>query len=704
MKKISLIIITMLVAMAARADEGMWLPSLISQRIADMQEKGFHLSADDIYNINEASLKDAVVLFGRGCTGELISPEGLLITNHHCGYGQIQKHSSVEHDYLKDGFWAMKRSEELPNEGLSVSFLERMEDVTDIILKGYETNMSEKERSELVSRNSAALIKEATSDGKGLRATVEALYYGNQYFLFIYREYSDVRLVGAPPSSIGKFGGDTDNWMWPRHTGDFSIFRIYADKDNNPATYSKDNVPYKPKKYFNISAKGVKEGDFTFIYGFPGRTQEYIHSEAVRYIEEIGDPHKIALRSLRLDIMSRHQAQSQKVRIQYSSKHAGVANAWKKWQGEVKGLKKMKTVAVKQAYEKEFDKWAAGGEFDGVVRRLDSLYKVIEPYSFANDYYNETVKTIEVANFAMSIARLFTKEGTYDSDKASSMSAAFFKDYHMPIDKECFVAVMTEYDRNVPEEFKPEYFKKQMRKFKNADAWAEHIFGKTIFVDEGKVASLTAKDKKKVFKDPAVVFFNEFVKWYYDAVRPHIQRLNTDIQLAYRDYMRGQMVYSRTQRMAKSFYPDANLTLRVAYGHIKGYSPADAVYYKPSSTIKGIMQKDNPEIFDYNIPQKLRDIYAARDFGCWIDENGEVPVCFIATNHTTGGNSGSPVINADGELIGINFDRVWEGTMSDLVFDPEICRNIALDIRYVLFTIEKVAGAGHLIEEMTIVK
>ena len=704
MKKISLIIITMLVAMAARADEGMWLPSLISQRIADMQEKGFHLSADDIYNINEASLKDAVVLFGRGCTGELISPEGLLITNHHCGYGQIQKHSSVEHDYLKDGFWAMKRSEELPNEGLTVRFLERMEEVTDIILKGYGTAMSETERTQLVSRNSAALIKEVTAEGKGLKATVEALYYGNQYFLFIYREYSDIRLVGAPPSSIGKFGGDTDNWMWPRHTGDFSIFRIYADKDNNPAEYSKDNVPYKPKKYFNISARGVKEGDFTFIYGFPGRTQEYIHSEAVRYIEEIGDPHKIGLRTLRLDIMSRHQAQSQKVRIQYSSKHAGVANAWKKWQGEVKGLKKMKTVAVKQAFEKEFDRWAVGGEFDGLVGKLDSLYKVMEPYSFANDYYNETVKTIEVANFAMSIARLFAEDGTYDSEKAASLSAAFFKDYHMPIDKECFAAVMTEYDRNVPEEFKPEYFKNQIRKFRNTEAWAEHIFGKTLFVDKETVASLTAKDKKKVLKDPAVVFFNEFVKWYYDAVRPHLQRLDAEIQLAYRDYMRGQMVYSRTQRIAKSFYPDANLTLRVAYGHIKGYSPADAVYYKPSSTIKGIMQKDNPEIFDYNIPQKLRDIYAARDFGCWTDENGDVPVCFIATNHTTGGNSGSPVINADGDLIGINFDRVWEGTMSDLVFDPEICRNIALDIRYVLFTIEKVAGAVHLIEEMTIVK
>ena len=346
MKKIILTIIAALCTIIASADEGMWLPSLISQRIADMQEKGFRLSADDIYDINKASLKDAVVLFGRGCTGELISPEGLLITNHHCGYSQIQKHSSVEHDYLRDGFWAMNRSEELPNDGLSVSFLERMEDVTDIILKGYESDMTEKQREDLVKANSSALMKEAVAEGKGLRASVEALYYGNQYFLFVYREYKDVRLVGAPPSSIGKFGGDTDNWMWPRHTGDFSLFRIYADKDNNPAEYSKDNVPYKPKKYLHICAKGVSEGDFTFVYGFPGRTQEYIHSEAVRYIEETGDPHKIAMRTLRLDIMSRHQAQSQKVRIQYSSKHAGVANAWKKWQGEVKGLKKMRTVAV----------------------------------------------------------------------------------------------------------------------------------------------------------------------------------------------------------------------------------------------------------------------------------------------------------------------------------------------------------------------
>ena len=348
MKTIFKLIITAavlaLAGWTAKADEGMWLPSLISQRIGDMQEKGFKLNAEDIYSINQASLKDAVVLFGRGCTGELISPEGLLLTNHHCGYGQIQKHSSVEHDYLKDGFWAMSRAEELPNPGLTVSFLERMEDVTEKVLEGYDPQMSEAQRAELVKKNSKAIIDEATKEGKGLRATVEALYYGNQYFMFLYREYADVRLVGAPPSSIGKFGGDTDNWMWPRHTGDFSMFRIYADKDNNPAPYSKDNVPYKPKKFFRISTKGVHEGDFTFIYGFPGRTQEYIHSDGVRYIEETGDPHKINLRTLRLNIQKKYMGQSQKVRIQYSSKNATVANAWKKWQGEVKGIKKMKTV------------------------------------------------------------------------------------------------------------------------------------------------------------------------------------------------------------------------------------------------------------------------------------------------------------------------------------------------------------------------
>ena len=698
------LIATILMGISAKADEGMWLPSLISQRIADMQEKGFRLSAEDIYSVNQASLKDAVVLFGRGCTGELISAEGLLLTNHHCGYGQIQKHSSVEHDYLKDGFWAMSREEELPNPGLSVSFLERMEDVTDIILKGYEPGMSEDQRVEIVRNNSKALIDEVTKEGKGLRATVEALYYGNQYFLFLYRQYEDVRLVGAPPSSIGKFGGDTDNWMWPRHTGDFSMFRIYADKDNNPAPYSEDNVPYRPKKYFRISTKGVQEGDFTFIYGFPGSTKEYIHSEGVRYIEEIGDPHKINLRTLRLDIMNKYQAQSQKVRIQYSSKNANVSNAWKKWQGEVKGIKKMKTVLTKQEFEKAFDRWAQGGEFDGVIDRIAGIYKELEPYQFATDYYSETVRTVEIANFAMSIARLFVQEDstmTFDSAKAAALAEAFYKDWYLPIDKESFVAVMAEYDRNVPADFKPEYYKEKLASYGSVNAWAEDIFTGSIFTETDKVAALTAGDKDVVMADPATEFFNEFLKWYAADIQPVTTRLNQELQLAYRDYMRGQMVYCRTQRVPKAFYPDANLTLRVAYGHIKGYSPADGVYYTPSSTIKGIMEKDNPDIFDYNIPQRLRDIYATKDYGRWADASGEVPVCFIATNHTTGGNSGSPVINADGDLIGLNFDRVWEGTMSDIVFDPEICRNIALDVRYVLFTIDKIGEADYLFDEMT---
>ncbi|MBP3662576.1 MAG: S46 family peptidase [Bacteroidales bacterium] len=712
---ITVSLLTAFCAMTARADEGMWLPSLIGNRIADMQEKGFRLNAEDIYSINQASLKDAVVLFGRGCTGELVSPEGLLLTNHHCGYGQIQQHSSVEHDYLKDGFWAMSREEELPNKGLTVSFLERMEDVTGIILKGYSPEMSESERAGLVKQNSDALIKEVTQEGKGLRARVEALYYGNQYFLFLYREYPDVRLVGAPPSSIGKFGGDTDNWMWPRHTGDFSIFRIYADSDNNPAPYSPDNVPYQPKKYFRISTKGVQEGNFTFIYGFPGRTQEYIHSEGVRYIEETGDPHKIALRTKRLDIMSRHQAESQKVRIQYSSKHAGVANAWKKWQGEVKGIRKMKTVQTKKEYEKGFSKWAVGTEYEGLTDRIAQIYGQLEPYTFATDYYGETIRAVEAAAFASSIAKLYKEADdslSFDSRKACDLSESFFKDYHLPIDKEIFAAMIQEFDRNMPEAFKPKYHSEMMQKYGNAKAWAEDLFAATMFTDRAAVEALSvAKDQEsigtdrdKVMNDPAVVFFNEYYNWYSKDIRPEAARLNQELQLAYRDYMRGQMEYAEAingPKALETFYPDANLTLRVAYGHIKGYSPADGVYYTPSSTIKGIMEKDNPEIFDYNIPQRLRDIYATKDYGRWADASGEVPVCFIATNHTTGGNSGSPVINADGDLIGLNFDRVWEGTMSDIVFDPEICRNISLDVRYVLFTIEKIGGASYLFDEMT---
>ena len=703
--------------LTVKADEGMWLPSLISQRIGDMQAKGFRLSAEDIYSINQASLKDAVVLFGGGCTGELISSEGLLLTNHHCGYAQIQKHSSVEHDYLKDGFWAMDRSEELPNPGLEVWFLDRMEDVTGAVLDGYEPGMTEQQRDSVVRTNSEAIAGKAEKDGTGLRADVESLYYGNQYFLFVYRVFKDVRLVGAPPSSIGKFGGDTDNWMWPRHTGDFSIFRIYADKDNNPAEYSEDNVPYIPKKYFKISLGGVSEGDFTFIYGFPGRTQEYIVSEAVRYISEISDPHKIALRTLRLDIQDRYMSASQAVRIQYSSKNAAVSNSWKKWQGEMRGIRKMNTVETKKENERLFEEWAAGSEYSGIVGRLDSLYRLMEPYAFAADYYNETARAIELTSFAAEYARRLEKasgasspdEATQARESAKRLAAAFYKDYYMPIDKESFIALMDMFDRNIPAGFKPEYFTESMGRYGSAEAWADSLFGNSIFSDSSALTKTVAAacadgvgtDITLLTDDPAVEFGNEFRKWYMEGIRSVVQRLGSEITLLYRDYMKGQMEFNKD----RAFYPDANLTLRVAYGTVQGYSPADGTYYLPMSTIEGIMQKDNPDIFDYNIPQRLRDIYAEKGYGEWTvtDASGRltVPVCFIATNHTSGGNSGSPVINADGDLIGINFDRVWEGTMSDIVFDPDLCRNISLDIRYVLFIIDKVAGAGHLIDEMT---
>ena len=688
-------VILALLPSSLRADEGMWLPSLISRRIDDMQAKGFKLTAKDIYDVNKASLKDAVMLFGRGCTGELISPEGLLITNHHCGFSQIQRHSSVEHDYLRDGFWAMDRSAELPNEGLTVSFLERMDDVTSKVLKGYRDSMSEAERDSLVKANSKALIEKATSKGKGLRATVESLYYGNQYFIFVYREYRDVRLVGAPPSSIGKFGGDTDNWMWPRHTGDFSLFRIYADKNGDPADYSKDNVPYRPKKYFKISLGGVKEGDFTFVYGFPGSTREYIMSDGVRYISEVSDPSKIALRTERLDIQKKYMSSDQAVRIKYASKNASVANAWKKWQGEKKGIDRLGTVSDKLEYEKRFREWARGGRYDGLLERLDSLYGLLEPYEFVKDIYTETVRTVELTNFASSVASMHRKQA--DASEIASASKAFFKDYHLPIDKECFVAMVSAFGEKVPDTFKPKYFSDMLSRYGSVEKWAEELFTASIFADEGNSSRFA--DQAQVFNDPATGFAEEFTRWYLNTISPEVSRLQREITLLYRDYMRGQMEFEPS----KAFYPDANLTLRVAYGHVGGYSPADGIRYLESSTLDGIIEKDNPEIYDYNIPQRLRDIYAAKDYGRWAVD-GKVPVCFLATNHTSGGNSGSPVINKDGNLIGVNFDRVWEGTMSDVVYDPEYCRNICLDIRYALFIIDKLAGATHLLDEMDFVE
>ena len=671
LKKITLLLVSSLFVLNAFADEGMWLPSQIEMRIRDMQAKGLKLSAKDIYDINNGSLKDAVIHFGGGCTGEVISNQGLIITNHHCGFGQIQAHSSVEHDYLRDGFWAMTQSEELANPGLSVSFLQYMDDVTEQVLAGYKPSMSESERSQLVAKNSKALEVKAEEGGVNYRARVTPLYYGNQYFIFVYQDFTDIRLVGAPASSIGKFGGDTDNWMWPRHTGDFSLFRIYADKDNQPADYSEDNVPYTPKKSLTINAKGIKEGDFTMVYGFPGRTNEYLLSDAVRYTEKISNPHKINLRTKRLDIQKKYMGQDQATRIKYASKNASVANAWKKWQGEAKGIAKMNTVANKEAFEAAFTEWSKGKpEYENLVERMHNLYSQIEELTLVSEYQYEALNAVELVSYA----------GTQRYPKEK-----FLKNYYMPIDKETFVALYNEYNKNIADKYKSPYFKEKLAEYGSIENWAN-----IIFTDEPNY-------------ELAAELYKETNNFYKNEFAPTISKVNAELRLLYRTYMLGQMEYNKATRGTKEFYPDANSTLRVAYGEVKGYSPSDAIYFTPVSTLDGIIEKDNPNIYDYNIPQGLRDLHANKDYGCW-EVDGTVPVAFIATNHTSGGNSGSPVLDANGHLIGVNFDRVWEGTMSDIVFDPEICRNIALDIRYALFIIEKLAGADRLIEEMDIVK
>ena len=671
MKKLLLLIILLSSGFTLLADEGMWLPSQIAQRINDMQAKGFKLSAEDLYSINNSSLKDAIVHFNGGCTGELISNEGLLITNHHCGYSKIQYHSSVEHDYLKDGFWAMTREQELANPDLYVAFLEYMEDVTDEVLKGYAPGMSEEERNSIIRTNSDKIIKETVSKGKGLKAKIAPLYYGNQYFIWVYKVFTDVRLVGAPPSAVGKFGGDTDNWMWPRHTGDFSLFRIYAGKDNEPAAYSPENVPYRPKKFFKINASGIQEGDFTLVYGFPGRTNEYLMSHAVDYTANVSNPHKIKLRTLRLDIQNREMEKSQAVRIQYASKNANVSNSWKKWQGERKGIIKMNTIENKRNYEKAFAEWAKGKpEYEGLVEKFAELYSNIEELSLVNDYQKEAINVIEFVKYA--------------ANRANADSALFYKDYYKPIDKDIFIALVSEYDKVIADKYKAPYFKEKLAEMGSVEKWADAIYD---------------NDSMELAKE----LYVETNKHFNKEFKPYLDSINAQITLLYRKYMKGQIEYNEQTGGEKVFYPDANSTLRIAYGSVKGYSPSDAVYFTPVSTIEGIMQKDNPNIYDYDVPQVLRDAYATKNYGKW-DVNGTVPVAFIATNHTSGGNSGSPVIDGNGNLIGVNFDRVWEGTMSDVVFDPEVCRNIALDIRFALFFIDRCAGAQHLLDEMVIIR
>lgn len=688
MRKFLLIaLVALFTTSTAMAYEGMWLPSIISKnRLKEMKQKGFKLTADDIYSVNKASLKDAVVLLS-GCTGEIISQKGLLLTNHHCGYGQIQFHSSIEHDYLTNGFSAMNLSEELPSNDYWAAILVRMDDVTEAMTEGIVPTMSEEQKNKKLSENKAAIIAKAT-EGNGYEAKIEALYYTNQYFIFVYEKYSDVRLVCAPPSAIGKFGGDTDNWMWPRHTGDFSMFRIYSDKNNRPAAYSKENVPYTPKRSFEISIKGVKEGDFTFIYGFPGRTSEYLFSDAVSYIAEKGNPHKIALRDTRLNIIKAAMEKDNRTRIQYSSKAASIANAWKKWQGEAGGIIKLDAVGKKKALEAQFDTWAKGKkEYEIIIPQFRKLYAEIEPYAFVTDYFNEAIMAIE----AVKVTTAKISKGSME---------LYFKDYDPTVDKAIAKELLKAYVKNIDKKYIPQQIPTNDQEI---DEMFDNYFATSIFTSKERFDNFmklsNEEMQENIKQDPFVRFYISFATIYNKEIKPKYTELNNAITMLYKDFMRGQM----EMQPEREFYPDANSTLRIAYGTISGFNPADGIVYKPVTTLEGVIAKDNPEIYDYKVPAKLHEVYKNKDFGRWA-ENGTVPVCILASNHTTGGNSGSPILNGRGQLIGLNFDRCWESTMSDIIYDNDMCRNIAVDIRYVLFLVDKVCGAGYLIDEMTIKK
>ncbi len=719
MKKLFLVFILFLsLLQPLTAVEGMWIPKLLAQlNEQEMKEMGMRISAEDIYSINQSSLKDAIVLFGRGCTGSIVSDQGLLLTNHHCGFGVIRNHSSMENDYLANGFWAMNPEEELVTPGLTVTMLMKMEDVTDQVLQGVDASMTERERKQRINENGKSL-KTRAEESSGFDARVRAFYQGNQYYMLYTQTFRDVRLAGAPPSNIGKFGGDTDNWMWPRHTGDFAVFRIYADTNNKPAEYSPSNIPYTPAKHIPVSLDGVDENDFTFIFGYPARTNSYLPSRAVQMIAENLNPHKVRLRETRLEVFKKYMENNPKVRLQYATKDARVANGWKKMIGESRGVSRLNAVAEKQEIERLFNAWALDGDdvrkatFGELLPVFNHAFEEIEPINMAADYIFEAAMAIELFGFASRFRPLaeMSREENPDQEKLNEMIAnlkgqtsRFFDDYHLPIDREIAARLLQLYDENQPDAMKPAFLDDIHKHFNgDAQAYVDELFNKSIFSDEERLMRFLENFKtrhlKRLERDMAFSAVEQLQGLFESKVREDRNRLNTNIDSLQRIYMAGLMEMLPEKR----FHPDANFTLRVSYGLVQGYSPADAVYYDYYTTMEGIMEKENPDIYDYVVEPQLKQLFDNRDFGDFADTDGRMRVGFIASNHTTGGNSGSPILNADGEMVGINFDRCWEATMSDLRYDPVMGRNISVDIRYVLFIIDKFAGAGHLLEEMTI--
>ncbi|WP_452227383.1 S46 family peptidase [Lacinutrix cladophorae] len=671
---------------------GMWIPSLLEgMNETEMTNLGSKLTAQDIYDVNNSSLKDAIGHFNGGCTSEVISDKGLILTNHHCGFSQIQSHSSLENDYLKDGFWAMSLEEELPNEGLFIEFIVSITDITEEVLAVVNENLTEKEKQSVIDKNSNGLMKnwprEAWQDVK-----VKSFYNGNQYFLFVTERFEDIRLVGAPPSSIGKFGSDTDNWVFPRHTGDFSMFRIYADANNRPAKYSKDNKPYKPKHFLPVSLDGVAEGDFTMVFGFPGTTNEYLPAVAIEHITEEFNPTNIAIREAALKVIDAKMKTNDAVRIKYASKQARIANAWKKWIGENLGIEKSDAVAKRRAFEATFTKALnekdLNDKYGNILPQFDKLYSefgpinikrrnFIEVFLVTNELMQMTFRAYQMEEAITANPEIFDKAKA----RLSGTLKSIHKNYDVDVDKGVFSNVMPFYNKNV-------------------DA---SIYDKTAFTnleDALKLLDGDAKDVlKKLNKDAAYQYAKPMIAEFYNTINKEFEEKNQPITALQTKYMTALMKALPEAR----YFPDANSTLRVTYGQVRGYSPRDAVYYNPVSYLDGVVEKYVPGDYEFDVPEKLLELHKNKDYGQYADSNGKVPVCFLGTNHTTGGNSGSPAIDAHGNLVGLNFDRVWEGTMSDMNYDPEICRNIMVDLRYVLFIVDKYAGATHLIDEMQLV-
>jgi len=717
MRKIlyAFIALLMITQSFVKADEGMWLPLFIDRlNYVDMQKMGLQLTAEEIYSVNNSSLKDAIVQFGRGCTGEVISDQGLILTNHHCGYSRIQAHSSLEHDYLTEGFWAQSLEEELSNPGLTVSFLVRIEDVTGRVLAEVTNSMTEKERGEKIVAISEIIQKEAT-EGTLYNASVRGFYEGNEYYLFVYEIYKDIRFVGAPPSSIGKFGADTDNWMWPRHTGDFSLFRVYSDKDGKPAEYSKDNIPLKPKHHLPVSVAGVQKGDFSMIMGYPGGTERYMTSYGVKMALDIYNQTVVDIRDVKLKIMLDDMQADNGVRIKYASKYARTSNYWKYYIGQTKGLKRLKVYDKKVALENEFTQWViADGQrnekYGKALEDIAEAYKQLTAYQLVSVYQSEAIRQgSEILSYATDFSNLKKEleEKEVNKEKVDKLvvqlkekAASYFKDYNVPTDQKLLAAMLDMYYKNVPAGQQPEYLKSVASKYKgDFNKFVAKVFETSYFTSQQKVeVFLSNPTAKSIDKDLAYQTVKALNNYFTDQVRPKLTEAYDLLNRGNRAFVAGL----REMYPDKKFYPDANSTMRLTYGQVLDYYPADAVHFNYYTTLAGVMEKEDPNNWEFVVPEKLKELYKTKNFGRY-GEAGEMKVCFLTNHDITGGNSGSPVLNGNGELIGLAFDGNWEAMSGDIAYEPGLQRTINVDIRYVLFIIDKFAGAKRLIDEMDIV-